>query len=119
MVSCDVDRIVQVLVNFLSNALKFSNKGDVVWLRAKSVQDGTRLRFEVTDQGPGIASDSQTLVFERFKQLANATVERKDGSGLGLSICKALIEAHGGTIGVDSTVDQGSTFWFELPMSKA
>lgn len=119
MVPCDVDRIVQVLVNFLSNALKFSKKGDTVWLRAKSVQDGTRLRFEVTDQGPGIPCDSQTLVFERFKQLAHSTVERKEGSGLGLSICKALIEAHGGTIGVDSTVGRGSTFWFELPMSKA
>jgi signal transduction histidine kinase len=106
-------------VNFLSNALKFSKKGSTVWLRAKTVQDGTRLRVEVTDEGPGIPPDSQALVFERFQQLAQSSAERKEGSGLGLSICKALIEAHGGTIGVDSTLGQGSTFWFELPMSKA
>jgi len=113
-ITCDGDRIVQVLVNFLSNALKFSKKNSNVWLRARSVQDGKALRVEVTDAGPGIAPEAQASVFEKFKQLAQASATRKEGSGLGLSICKALIEAHGGTIGVDSEVGKGSTFWFEL-----
>jgi len=117
MLSCDGDRIVQVLVNFLSNALKFSKKGSTVWLRARTVREGKAVRVEVTDEGPGIPPQSQAAVFERFKQLAQSSASRKEGSGLGLSICKALIEAHGGTIGVDSAVGQGSTFWFELPFS--
>ena len=114
VISCDSDRVIQVLVNLLSNALKFSPRGSSMLLKVST--PGESIRFEVVDEGPGIKPEDQPRVFERFEQLSQPSKLRMEGSGLGLAICKALIEQHSGTIGVISELGKGSTFWFELPL---
>ena len=81
----------------------------------RASQGAERVRCEVSDAGPGIASADLPRLFQRFSQL-EAGVSMGKGAGLGLSIGKALVEAHGGAIGVESTPGVGSTFWFELPL---
>ncbi|MBX9692740.1 MAG: HAMP domain-containing histidine kinase, partial [Cyanobacteria bacterium] len=97
-ITCDPDRVVQVLVNLLSNAIKFTKKNTGVTLKAFSSLGGQR--FEVIDHGRGIPSSSQAFVFDRFYQLEQDSATMSTGSGLGLTICKAIVEAHGGIIGV-------------------
>jgi signal transduction histidine kinase len=72
----------------------------------------------VVDQGRGIPADQLGLVFERFKQVQASDSANRKGSGLGLSICKAIIEQHGGKIGVDSQLGEGSRFWIQLPRAR-
>lgn len=112
-VTGDSDRLVQVLVNLISNAVKFSPPSSVVYVSAARVGDATRV--SVRDRGPGIAPSDRARLFERFTQLDARDARAKGGSGLGLSIARGLVEAHGGRIGLDSTLGEGSTFWFELP----
>lgn len=109
----DGDRIVQVLINFLSNAIKYSPKGESVVLSA--VQHEDELEVRVTDHGRGIPATHVGSLFQRFKQVERADATKKGGTGLGLAICKAIVEQHLGTIGVDSELGKGSTFWFRLP----
>lgn len=113
-VFADQDRIVQVLVNFLSNAIKFSPKGSTIGVTAKASGDLVEVR--VKDRGRGIPKDQLQLVFERFHQVTKTDASEKGGTGLGLAICKAIIEAHGGVIGADSVEGAGSTFWFKIPL---
>jgi PAS domain S-box-containing protein len=110
----DAQRIGQVLTKLAANAIKFSPRGGTVTITA-SVR-AERIRCEVTDAGPGIAHEDLPRLFQRFSQL-EAGVSMGKGAGLGLSISKALVEAHGGAIGVESTPGEGSTFWFELPVA--
>jgi PAS domain S-box-containing protein len=109
----DTRRIGQVLTNLLSNAIKFAPGGSTV--RVVTFQRGDRVRCEIEDAGPGIPPADLPKLFQRFSQL-EAGVATGKGSGLGLSISKALVDAHGGSIGVRSTPGVGSTFWFELPL---
>lgn len=111
----DGDRLMQVLVNLLSNATKFSPPGGMITIAAKV--EGNDVEISVADQGPGLVDDQQSVVFESFTQLEGDV--RQGSSGLGLSICKNLVELHGGTIGVRSVPGQGSTFWFRLPQSRS
>lgn len=111
-VNCDRKRLIRVLVNLLSNAVKFSNEEDSIMVSATSNEEV--LEVHVIDQGPGIVLEDQQSIFQRFKQ-SNSGRER-GGSGLGLANCKAIIEAHGGTIGVTSELGKGSDFWFKLPL---
>lgn len=122
-VFCDENRIGQVLTNFLSNAAKYGGENDTIEVAVKRV--GKRLRVSVRDHGPGIPKDFQSRVFEAFamahapkKELTND--QKVKSSGLGLSIAKAIIEHHGGSIGFDTKTDPqsatGTTFWFELPV---
>jgi two-component system sensor histidine kinase/response regulator len=113
----DPTRLRQVLVNLVSNAVKFTSSGEVV-LRAEPTNHGraaTVVRFEVADTGLGIAPADQIRMFEPFSQADNSTTRRFGGTGLGLAIVRQLVELMGGELGLDSEVDRGSTFWFELP----
>lgn len=105
----DRDRLVQVVTNILSNAIKFSpNQGIVV---VHTEQRGKFVEVRVSDKGPGINLVNQSVIFERFKSIDRPGI---NSTGLGLPICKGIVEAHGGEIGVDSVPDLGSTFWFTL-----
>jgi len=109
----DRDRLVQVLTNLVSNAIKFSPESADVHLRASRIADC--VRFEVEDHAAGIALADQQKLFGKFQQLGNSGHREKGGTGLGLAISKAIVEEHGGVIGVESELGQGSVFFFELP----
>lgn len=113
-VSIDRDRMQQVLTNLVSNAIKFSPKGRSVRVTISRAKTGD-LVVSVADQGPGIAAEDQQLIFEKFRQGATVSNPLVKGTGLGLAIAKALVAEHGGSIGVESTIGKGSSFWFTLP----
>lgn len=113
VVHVDADRMVQVAVNLLSNAVKFSNTGGVITLVAR--REETDFVMQVRDEGRGIpVSDLQTI-FQPFHQVDASDSRDKGGTGLGLPICQSIVEQHGGTIKVDSTVGAGSTFTVRIP----
>ncbi len=120
MVVGDVTRTRQILVNLLSNGLKFTNRGGVfVQLRAKQ-EDGRReIHCAVEDTGIGIPEDKLGRLFRAFSQVDASTTRRFGGTGLGLAICKQLAELMGGSIWVDSTEGEGSTFNFTIPCKAA
>ncbi|MFN8632034.1 MAG: ATP-binding protein [Chloroflexota bacterium] len=109
----DEQRIGQVFVNLVHNAVKFSPHGGEVTVRVRPDGDGARV--EVVDHGIGIKRDDRPRVFERFYKADRARV-RGGGTGLGLAISRHIVAAHGGTIGVESEEGRGSTFWFVLPL---
>ena len=109
----DKQRIKQVLNNLLDNALKFTPQGQI-FLRI-FLQD-EQLRFEVQDTGIGIAPEKQSQIFQRFEHSTVETNRQFGGSGLGLAIAERLVKRMGGHIGVQSKGQQGSTFWFSLPL---
>lgn len=112
-IEMDAQRIGQVLTNLLSNAIKFSPKGGTIGITVTRTDQ--RVRCEIADAGPGIAEIDLPRLFQRFSQLEHG-VKMGKGAGLGLNISKALVEAHGGAIGVESRPGEGSRFWFELPI---
>ena len=114
-IELDDRRTVQVLTNLVQNALKFTDAGGKVVIKA-FLREGA-LVTEVTDTGIGISPDDQSRLFKQFKHLDMSATREVGGSGLGLSLAKAIVEAHGGQIGVRSAPGVGSTFWFALPES--
>jgi two-component system, OmpR family, sensor histidine kinase VicK len=134
----DADYIVQALTNLISNAIKFSAPGDKVWLsvaaqnqqlipakkgrkspKSKASKSGSQpieILFQVRDEGQGIPANKLETIFERFQQVDSSDSRKKGGTGLGLTICRKIIEQHGGKIWVDSTLGIGSTFSFTLPV---
>ena len=112
-VMADRDRIEEVLQNLLDNALKYSPKRRVVTVSCHSTSD--EVIVSVSDQGMGIALRDQEQIFDRFHRVDNSSTRSTQGAGLGLYICRAIVEAHGGTIWVESVLHQGSTFSFSLP----
>ncbi len=112
MVRADPDALAQILDNLMSNAAKFSAPGGAI--RVDVTRRDESVRISVADDGQGIPAAFQDHVFERFAQADTST--SRDKGGLGLSICKALVERHGGSIGFDSEVGRGTTFWFDLPV---
>lgn len=114
-VEVDKDRLQQVITNLLSNAVKFSPKGSTVEISYEIKSDESEVTVFVKDRGPGIKEEDQMLMFEKFRSRDMGASKIIKGTGLGLPICKALIEEHGGRIGVRSEVGAGSTFFFTLP----
>jgi signal transduction histidine kinase len=114
----DANRLRQILMNLLTNAVKFTRAGGVtVSLDADAVASGTRaVKVAVKDTGIGVAEDKQALLFDRFAQADGSISREFGGTGLGLAICRHLVETMGGRIGLDSKLGQGSTFWFELAL---
>jgi GAF domain-containing protein len=112
----DHEMVRAVLDNLVSNAVKYSPPGSVVRVAARS-QDGGFVRVEVTDSGPGIAVEDQQRLFDRFSRTDHSRRERIPGMGLGLSIVRRLVRAHGGAVGVDSTPGNGATFWATFPLT--
>jgi PAS domain S-box-containing protein len=110
-------RLRQILANFITNALKFTERGQVL-IDASRGASG-RLRFAVSDTGPGIAAKAQAQLFEPFSQGDSSTTRRYGGTGLGLSICREIAVLMGGSVGVQSTPGRGSIFWAELPLQLA
>jgi two-component system, sensor histidine kinase and response regulator len=114
----DPTRLRQILTNLLSNAIKFTGKGEVI-LQVALIrkQHGQQLlRFSVEDTGIGIAADALKNLFQKFTQADGSTTRKYGGTGLGLSVCKQLVELQNGEIGVDSEEGKGSIFWFTLTM---
>jgi PAS domain S-box-containing protein len=116
-ISGDPYRLRQVLTNLLANALKFTDVGEVVVDVA--LPEPNQMRISVRDTGIGISADARTRLFTAFAQADGSTTRRFGGSGLGLVISRHLVELMGGTIGVDSSPGEGSTFWFTLPLQPA
>ena len=116
----DPGRIRQILTNLVGNAIKFTHQGEIV-VRADPVfqtGDRVKVRFSVSDTGIGIPVERQAAIFERFTQADSSMTRKYGGSGLGLTICKQLVDAMGGRIGMESKPAIGSTFWFELEFDK-
>jgi signal transduction histidine kinase len=111
-VAIDETRIHQVLLNLLENAARYAPEGAPIDVTI-SAPSAAVVRVTVRDRGPGIAPAEQQRIFERFTR--GAAAEGKGGLGLGLYLCRTIVERHGGTIGVDSTLGDGAAFWIDLP----
>jgi signal transduction histidine kinase len=111
----DREAIGQVFTNLLSNAIKYGSDGETVDVVAAWIDDDT-VDIAVTDHGIGIAPEDQVKVFDHFFRVSSTDVRRRRGTGIGLTIVRYIVEAHGGTITVDSRLGQGSTFRVTLPL---
>ncbi len=111
----DPERIREVVDNLISNAIKYTNQGSVTIKIGKADKD--KIRLEVIDTGPGVSEKEQKKLFRKFYRV-KITVGKTIGTGLGLYICKLLIERFNGVIGLESELGKGSNFWIELPLEK-
>ncbi len=112
--TADADRLHQVLTNLIDNAVKFSSGGSRVRLAARKL--GSEVRFQVSDDGRGIPPDRLEAIFERFGQVDASDSRQKGGTGLGLTICRNIVQLHGGRIWAESVLGEGSTFYVVLPV---
>lgn len=113
-VVADSDRVVQVVINLISNAVKFTDSGQIT---IKVERAWSSLSVKVQDQGTGISEADQKLVFDKYKQVGDVITDKPTGTGLGLPISKEIVEMHGGKIWVESILGEGSTFAFSLPLA--
>ena len=109
----DHQRISQVFLNLVGNAIKFTEAGEV---RVEATASDDTFVISVSDTGPGLSEADQQMIFEEFHQVDGSSTRKKGGTGLGLSIARRIVEMHGGRIWVESTEGKGSTFWFTLPV---
>ncbi len=114
------DRLKQILINLLGNAIKFTENGQVTLNVVLQEPDNDKavLYFEVIDSGIGISKEKQSVIFKRFSQMDSSISRKYGGAGLGLTICKELVERMGGAIGVESASGKGARFWFTLPFKQ-
>lgn len=113
IIGCDNDKIERIILNLLSNAIKYTKSGGTIKVHIKNL--GTNIMISIQDTGIGIPNDKLNVIFERFRQVDELLTRRAEGSGIGLSLVKSLVEAHGGTISVNSTEGVGSEFVILLP----
>ena len=116
MVHADPDRVTQLLSNLVGNALKFTPAGGRVDVRVNPYHDGVMV--SVVDTGEGIPADQLPHVFDRFFQVSSPRIGSRHGAGLGLPIARGIVEAHGGTIWIESAPGQGTTVRFTLPAAR-
>lgn len=114
IMACDPEKIERVMLNLISNAVKFTKSGGHVFVNVKDKVDS--IVISVKDTGRGIPKEKQEIIFERFMQVDKSLARQNEGSGIGLSLVKSLVEMHKGTIRVESKVDKGSEFFVELPV---
>ncbi|MCC7529673.1 MAG: HAMP domain-containing histidine kinase [Candidatus Melainabacteria bacterium] len=114
LIHAEEKRMVQMIANLLSNAIKFSPKEGTVTISIVSADNLAEIR--IADQGPGIAPEERLLIFDKFRQSRTADGIAAKGTGLGLAIVRALAESHGGQVGIESEVGQGSTFYVRIPL---
>jgi PAS domain S-box-containing protein len=112
-VMLDYDRILQVILNLLSNAAKFTDEGEI---KISVITNNRNIIFTVKDSGIGIMQENLEEIFDKFKQVGDTLTNRPKGTGLGLPICRQIIEHHGGKIWVESVLGEGSSFIFTLPI---
>ena len=113
MVNGDADLVTRVIANWVGNAIKFTPESGTVAISADTNDGG--IRGCIADTGRGIPREYHAKIFEKFGQVETRQPQKQHSTGLGLTFCKLAVEAHGGTIGVDSSVGHGSTFWFTRP----
>ncbi|MBN1931564.1 MAG: HAMP domain-containing protein [Desulfobacterales bacterium] len=113
----DPEHLKRLLLNLLDNAIKFSDSGNKIKVRVELDEKDSIFKFSITDNGPGIPEDEQSLIFNKYYQ-ARDVREYMNGVGLGLSISKRIVEAHKGTVWIESKTGRGSTFGFSLPFTK-
>lgn len=116
IIQSDPLRLRQIILNLMGNAIKFADSGSIEFSIQKNAD---KLKFMVKDSGQGIPADKLEFIFGKFNQLDSSISRQHGGAGLGLAICKNLVENMGGEIGVSSEVDKGTTFWFTLPYKRA
>ena len=114
VITGDRDRLIQVVINLVSNAVKFTDAGTIT---CRAVRQADMLVVSVIDTGLGISPADQPKVFERFKQVGDTLTDKPKGTGLGLPICREIVEHHGGSVWVESELGKGSTFFFSLPIA--
>ena len=112
----DPNRIAQVFDNLVSNAIKFSPSGTTIYVTLKT--SGDTIKVSVRDEGPGLSDDDRSKLFGEFQRLSAQPTDGEKSTGLGLSIVKKMVEAHNGTLSVESVLGSGATFIFELPLEK-
>jgi signal transduction histidine kinase len=115
LVNADKNRVNQVLENFVSNAIKFSPPGEQVTVGTRKTESGVLV--EVRDSGPGFTEEDMKKLFVKYAKLGNMPTGGEKSSGLGLAICKKVVEIQGGKTGARNNPGGGATFWFELPGS--
>ena len=113
LASIDAKLIVQVLINLVDNAIKYTPAGSVIEIHTE--QQGQRVVVSVSDNGPGIPEEQKPYVFDMFYSGANQIADSRRSLGLGLSLCKSIVTAHGGTISVTDHLPRGTVFSFTLP----
>jgi signal transduction histidine kinase len=113
LINADRGRVNQVLENYVSNAVKFSARAQRVTICTRRSEK--RVLVEVRDTGPGITDEDMKKLFVKYAKLGNAPTGGEKSSGLGLAICKRVVELHGGKTGARNNPEGGATFWFELP----
>jgi two-component system sensor histidine kinase RpfC len=119
LLSGDPHKLRQIITNLVGNALKFTQKGSITLRISQTTthENTATLRFEVKDSGTGIPQDKLKIIFDPFTQASDSISRTYGGTGLGTTICKNLVELMGGVIGIESTLNIGTTFWFEIPFS--
>ncbi|PAB56746.1 histidine kinase [Anaeromicrobium sediminis] len=114
IIACDPEKIERIMLNLLSNAAKFTKEGGVIWVNIYDKVEN--IHISVKDTGPGIPQEKQKIIFDRFMQINNSHIQEHEGSGIGLSVVKSLVEMHKGKISCISEYGKGSEFIIELPV---